>query len=824
MLDVLIELSPVSPVLAAISPSGIWNAVWPYILMLLGFSFIVFVHELGHFAVAKWADVRVERFAIGFGKELFGFTKGETRYSFNILPLGGYVKMLGQEDFDDKSNEFKFKEDPRSFANKSVGRRMAVVSAGVIMNLIAAALLFMVVFMIGMDAIDTRIGYVQPDSPADVAGLQPGDRVKEINGAEMLEFNDVLMSILLSAPHEDVEFIVERNGETLPPIYVRPESRPDEGRQIVGIAPSYTREVAYVAPVGSRFAKDAPKPGDVLVEVGGQPITDQNIDRVIYGLAYMKGPLVVERKDPNDPDAPPKQVEVRIAPTFALYPSDPADTSSTNVLGLTPLVQFDAVDPKGRAFLAGIDTGDVVLRWGEYEYPTRAQMTESIRANPNRDLYVVIQKTDGSEEQLFVRPKPNEKYPATIRTAVEAIDGAAEGQPRARLTHVRAQGSAARAGIADGDVVLRVGEYDMPSAGTVRDVIGKSLGRPISIVVRKPDGRELHTSVVPEEPGDIQAKFDWIPNEVLRVGGIDEEIGGRPSPAAVAGIPAGALIREVDGQPVSTWQELIEALRVRAGSDVRLTYRDRAGSEQHATFPVPRSIRTVLGVGPEAQIVSIGGKERVDVSLPTRVMPMPVTHPTGTAAALEELVGEKQIRVEYRPSPLAEVQSAYIDVTPDMVDPWLGRAVFSSNMRTLESTHLLKGENVLDAIWIGIHKTHYFVLSVYTMIERMVVSRTVGVENISGPLGIVDLGGQIARTDPVRFLFFLAMLSANLAVINFLPLPIVDGGLMVFLIIEKIKGSPVSLKVQVATQMIGLFLIIFAFIFVTFNDALRMWG
>ena len=97
-------------------------------------------------------------------------------------------------------------------------------------------------------------------------------------------------------------------------------------------------------------------------------------------------------------------------------------------------------------------------------------------------------------------------------------------------------------------------------------------------------------------------------------------------------------------------------------------------------------------------------------------------------------------------------------------------------------------------------------------------------ESISGPLGIVHIGGRIARMGLVSFMFFMAIISANLAVINFLPLPIVDGGLMMFLIIEKIKGSPVSLRVQVATQVVGLFLIIGLFVFVTYNDALRLWG
>ena len=147
-----------------------------------------------------------------------------------------------------------------------------------------------------------------------------------------------------------------------------------------------------------------------------------------------------------------------------------------------------------------------------------------------------------------------------------------------------------------------------------------------------------------------------------------------------------------------------------------------------------------------------------------------------------------------------------------MIDPWLGRVVFAPSFDVSRETILLKGENAIDAVSIGVHKTYQFILMVYTTLRRMIFSRTIGVESMSGPLGIVSIGGRIARLGLVEFLYFLAIISANLAVINFLPLPIVDGGLMVFLIIEKIKGSPVSLRVQVATQMIGLLLIVGTFL------------
>ena len=169
------DLSAVAgSLLAAAESPGVLKNIWFYVQIFIGFSFIIFVHELGHFAVAKWAGVRVERFAIGFFREIFGFTRGETRYSFNLLPLGGYVKMLGQEDFEvDITGELLFKDDPRSFANKPVGHRMAIVSAGVIMNLLLAGVLFMIVFLVGKQVPIPRVGAVLPDGPA---ALHENDR------------------------------------------------------------------------------------------------------------------------------------------------------------------------------------------------------------------------------------------------------------------------------------------------------------------------------------------------------------------------------------------------------------------------------------------------------------------------------------------------------------------------------------------------------------------------------------------------------------------------------------------------------------------------
>lgn len=812
------------------APLAVWSALWPYLLMLMGFSLIVFVHELGHFVVAKWAGVRVEKFAIGFGRELFGITKGETRYSFNVLPLGGYVKMLGQEDFEDKAKELQFKDDPRSFINKPVGRRMAIVSAGVVMNVLFACVLFMIVFLIGMEAMGTRIAYVEADSPAERAGMQPGDDIKRINGERILGFREVYMAVMLAPLHEKIEFEVERNGERriflVEPEYQIPEGTRESRRLIVGIGPGATREIMAVGPELESSRSDHPHVGDIIVEIDGIQVTDENVNEVISTLAYAKGDVFVERKDPSRPEAAPQRVKVDIPPILSIYPTTSDGEAAVHVLGLRPLVRFDFVHPKGRARLAGIEVGDTILAWDDAPLPSKAQIARAVQDSAERDIHFRVQKLSGKVVEGFIRPKRNRRGPATIHAICKSIEGVtgAEGEPLARFADVRPSGLAARAGIEAGDVVLSCDGTENPSMVQVNRTLRTRGGREIPLTLRKADGRIALVRVAPEAPGSIDARYNLVADNVMLVGGIVETIHGSPSPAALAGLEPGVRITAVDGDPISRWRDLVDALRHRAGNTVELAYVD-TDDESHVTrFAVPHSIRTQLGVGPEARILSIDGRKTVTVETRRGREEVSVGYRIGTRTILEQLAGRTGVPVQYRANPLADVQIGHIDITDDTVDPWLGRIALSGNIDVLPELKLLKGKNALDAVMIGLYKTYYFILQVYKTMERMIFTRSVGVETIAGPLGIIDLGGKVARAGLVDFIFFMAIISANLAVINFLPLPIVDGGLMVFLIIEKIKGSPVSLRIQVATQMIGLFLIIGVFLFVTFNDVIRIYG
>ena len=127
---------------------------------------MIFIHELGHFLLAKWNGVKVEKFSIGFGPTLFGFRRGETEYVLAALPLGGFVKMLG-EGPEDEANK---STDPRAYPNKSVGARMAIISAGVIMNVFLGLACFVYAYGHGMDEIPAKVGAVV----AGLAGLRGG--------------------------------------------------------------------------------------------------------------------------------------------------------------------------------------------------------------------------------------------------------------------------------------------------------------------------------------------------------------------------------------------------------------------------------------------------------------------------------------------------------------------------------------------------------------------------------------------------------------------------------------------------------------------------
>lgn len=209
--------------MSEIVPQIFGNVYWllSYILpFLLVLTPIVFFHELGHFAVARWNDVDVETFAVGFGKELIGRTdKHGTRWKICAIPLGGYVKFAGDAnaasapDFD-QLQTMSEEEKAGSFTHKSVGQRSAIVVAGPIANFILAIVIFTAGFMIwGKPVSDPVIASVQADSAAESAGLKAGDIVVSIQGTKIRSFNDIPLIVAPNAG-EEMTIVIDRAGTT----------------------------------------------------------------------------------------------------------------------------------------------------------------------------------------------------------------------------------------------------------------------------------------------------------------------------------------------------------------------------------------------------------------------------------------------------------------------------------------------------------------------------------------------------------------------------------------------------------------------------------
>lgn len=198
-----------------------------YILgAILAFSALVIIHELGHFTLAKLNGVKVEEFSIGMGPKLFGIKGKETEYLIKAFPIGGYVKMLGEEEKV---------SDARSFSSKSAGRRLSIIAAGPIMNFVFAITLFAIVGSIRgflIPVVDT----VDENKPAYAAGIQKGDKILGVNNNKITTWDDFFTEVYMSkgAP---VNIKLERNDQILEKT-ITPVFDKTENRYLIGIGPT----------------------------------------------------------------------------------------------------------------------------------------------------------------------------------------------------------------------------------------------------------------------------------------------------------------------------------------------------------------------------------------------------------------------------------------------------------------------------------------------------------------------------------------------------------------------------------------------------------
>ncbi|MBI5197315.1 MAG: RIP metalloprotease RseP [Nitrospirae bacterium] len=239
------------------------------IAFIVAIGILIFVHELGHFIVARRQGVRVLKFSLGFGPKLIGKKIGDTEYAISAIPLGGYVKMAGESPFEEAE------KTADEFSSKTIWQRAKVVMAGPMMNVVLAFALMPLVYLIGtkvpayLEAVPT-VGWVESDSPAEKVGILRGDRVLKVDGKEVHNWERML-TLVASHPERPVTLEIDRSGTAINAT-LTPKADPSTGAGISGLMPEMPTVISKVSP-GYPAGQAGLKPGDRIVSVDGTPVS-----------------------------------------------------------------------------------------------------------------------------------------------------------------------------------------------------------------------------------------------------------------------------------------------------------------------------------------------------------------------------------------------------------------------------------------------------------------------------------------------------------------------------------------------------------------------
>jgi regulator of sigma E protease len=483
------------------------------LLVLLGFGAVVIVHEFGHFIVAKLSDIKVEAFSIFMPPTLLGIQRtesglrfrilpklfpkkdsdsddsqlsltvgrpgraGETEYRIGLVPFGGFVKMLGQED----TGPVKENDDPRSFANKAVGIRMAVISAGVFFNLISAIILFVVVFLVGIRLTPPIVGGVAPNSPAALAGIMPGDEIIEVGGKRgNLDFGDIRVAAALSGGNEEVSLKVRRGAEVLDFAVAAERKQTTMGEQkVFGILPADTRTVAQLpeSDANTLFERTGLKPGDRIRAVNGKEVYNG------WELKDILDDTFAERTDPVSNKIESFDVEIPLSllavnPYEAGYESSLGDVYLMHPrLKVTDIVDDSAADKAATP----LQSGDIVVEIADTENPTYEEMRKITTEYENKELTIkVLRKdTDGIERTLTLAVMPRRSEDGErVLIGVGIVRDLEHAVVAGTVT---AGESTPMAAIPSGALITTVNGVGVSDFYDIAREIGKNLGRSITI-------------------------------------------------------------------------------------------------------------------------------------------------------------------------------------------------------------------------------------------------------------------------------------------------------------------------------------------------------
>ncbi len=362
---------------------GVVDFLVPFILLL---GVLIFIHELGHFAVAKWLGVKVEKFSIGFGPSLLARRVGETEYVVAALPLGGFVKMLGENPGEDAAPE----DVGRAFNHRPVWQRIAISLAGPVMNLILPVFLIAGILMSGVPTITSRIAGVLPDTAAERAGLREGDRVVGVSSEAIWRWEE-LESHLQGSGDPALSLEVEREGQTRTVELLR-ETDPDGKYLPAGLSWHAPAARVGVTDPDGPASRAGVQTGDRIVALNSQPI--ENLYGLERALRTVDVPVEFELSRPLDGESETIRTTIRDADVVR----------SLETLGLTAIgVRIAAVEPTSPAKRAGLQSGDVLLTVNGTLALTSEVVKDVIWGSGGAPVTLVLQR-EGREITLEATP------------------------------------------------------------------------------------------------------------------------------------------------------------------------------------------------------------------------------------------------------------------------------------------------------------------------------------------------------------------------------------------------------------------------------------
>lgn len=377
----------------------VYHTVIPFVILL---GILIFVHELGHFLVARWCGVRVEVFSLGFGKKILKYQKGDTLYCISIIPLGGYVKMYGEQ------SDAEIPEDQKSvsFTHKNVWQRIAIVLAGPFMNFFFAIFVFAFIAQIGEEARAPIVAEVAANTSAALSGFQAGDQIVDVNGEKIKSYEE-FQKALNKNQDRVVEITLIDTSGAQKVINLKVNSIPNPNLftldktigSIEGILP-LARGTTVAVHAGSIAAKLGFRTGDQIIEVNSQKVTRwADLTKLLAGKQNLT--VKVDRPNLENLDEKNKQTE-----TFQIDAATIEKNPTMDALGFENsdqyLIQIVKDSPAAKAGLKPLDKiekidGQQITKW--------EQVQDSIKAYNGQQALDITLLRDGTEIHKKITPE-----------------------------------------------------------------------------------------------------------------------------------------------------------------------------------------------------------------------------------------------------------------------------------------------------------------------------------------------------------------------------------------------------------------------------------